>query len=72
MEPSKVTIFSPYAFAVGQKINIAEGPRKGDWEVVGITERKVKLKCPISLKEFEWDRFCYHVADRTQPWPGED
>jgi len=72
MEEQNVTIFSPYAFSVGQKINIADGPRKGDWEVTGISARKVTLKCPISHREFEWDRFCYHVADRNQRWPGED
>ena len=72
METSKVTVFKPYPFTEGQRINIADGPRRGDWEVVGVTERKVKLKCPVSFREFEWDRFCYHVADREQPWPGED
>ena len=40
MEEHNVTIFSPYAFKVGQKINIADGPRKGDWEVIGLSERK--------------------------------
>jgi hypothetical protein len=72
METSKVSVFSPYPFSAGQKINIADGPRKGDWEVVGVTAGKVKLRCPISHREFEWDRFCYHVADRAQPWPGND
>jgi len=72
MEASKVTIFSPYPFSVGQKINIADGPRQGDWEVIGLSARKVTLRCPISHREFEWDRFCYHIEDRTQPWPGED
>jgi hypothetical protein len=72
MTQVKVNIFSPYPFEAGQKINVADGPRKGDWEVVGVTERKVKLKCPISLREFEWDRFCYHVTDREQAWPAKD
>ena len=72
MPRSKVSVFSPYAFVAGQKINIADGPRKGDWEVVAVTDRKVKLKCPISLREFEWDRFCYFVEDNDQQWPGQD
>ncbi len=72
MQPTDVTVFSPYDFFEGQKINIASGPRKGDWEVVGLTERKVKLKCPISFKEFEWNRFCYFVEDRQDRWPRED
>ena len=72
METSKVTIFTPYPFSEGQKINIASGPRKGDWEVIGVSARKVKLRCPVSLREFAWDRFCYHVEDRDQPWPGKD
>ena len=73
MEKFNVEIFRPYAFEVGQKIRIEDGPRKGDWEVIGITDRKVKLRCPISLKEFEWNRFCYFVENRqAEPWPQHD
>ena len=65
-----VTIFKPYPFRPGQKIRIQEGPRKGDWEVAEMTDRKVTLRCPISLKTFEWDRFCYCVDEvRDEPWP---
>ncbi len=72
MEHQKVTLFKPYPFYEGQKINIQEGPRKGDWEVAGITERKVKLRCPISHKEFEWNRFCYVVEETADAkWPQE-
>ena len=70
MEKHKVTIFNPYSFEVGQKIRIDGGPRNGDWEVVGVSDRKVKLRCPITLKEFEWDRFCYFMEDRQgEQWP---
>lgn len=72
MTTHNVTIFTPYSFTVGQKINISDGPRKGDWEVIGKTERKVKLKCPISKKEFEWDMFCFHVEDKNTEWPKEE
>ena len=72
MERFKVSVFSPYSFYVDQKINIADGPRKGDWLVIGVTERKVKLRCPVSLREFEWDRFCYFVEDRDDLWPRKD
>jgi len=69
----KVTVFTPFAFHAGQKIHITEGPRKGDWEVLKVTARKVTLKCPISLREFEWDRFCYHKEERIfDTWPQED
>ena len=68
-----VIIFKPYAFSAGEKIHIAEGPRKGDWEVVSFTERKVKLRCPISNREFDWDRFCYAVEKRDDvEWPRKD
>ncbi len=70
MSTHNVTVFSPYPFRAGQKINISEGPRKGDWEVIGTTERKVKLKCPISKREFEWDNFCFHTEDLNNvSWP---
>jgi hypothetical protein len=72
MTKNRVAIFEPYPFEVGQKINIASGPRKGDWEVIGISDRKVKLRCPISLREFEWTRFCYLAEEREQQWPQKD
>ncbi len=70
MVKADVVIFKPYPLAVGQKIYIEGGPRQGDWEVVGISDRKVKLRCPISLREFEWDQFCYFAETRrNEPWP---
>jgi len=70
MERQSVTLFRPYTFVLGQKIHIESGPRKGDWEVVGLTGRKVKLQCPISHRVLEWNRFCYHVMDLDEAqWP---
>ena len=73
MGKADVVIFKPYPFAAGQKIYIDGGPRKGDWEVVGIGDRKIKFRCPVSFREFEWDRFCYFVEMRKdEQWPHED
>ena len=73
METHDVTVFKPYPFRVGQKIKIIDGPRKGDWEVVAVTDRKVKLHCPFSHREFEWNRFCYVIDEQTGvQWPGEE
>lgn len=73
MSNNKVIIFKPYPFKLGHRIYIEGGPRKGDWEVVGISDRKVKLRCPISAREFEWDRFCYFAETRNnEQWPHED
>ena len=73
MSTHEVAFFTPYPFFKGQKINITDGPRRGDWEVVGVTEHKVKLRCPISFREFEWDRFCYLAEDRLiSEWPQPD
>ena len=70
MEKYDVVFFRPYPFEVGQKIHIDGGQRKGDWEVIGISDRKVKLRCPVSLKEFDWNRFCYVVEERSGvTWP---
>ncbi len=30
--------FRSYPFRVGEKIHIEDGPRRGDWEVVGVSE----------------------------------
>jgi len=73
MVKHKVTIFQPYPFEIGQKIHIEGGPRHGGWEVVGITERKVTLRCPVTLQEVEWDKFCYLVEERDHSeWPQKD
>ncbi|MBT8352133.1 MAG: hypothetical protein KJO26_13000 [Deltaproteobacteria bacterium] len=73
MEKHKITIFKPYPFYEGQKINIDEGPRNGDWEVIGVTEHKVTLRCPVSFKEFKWSRFCYFSENiSAEKWPKID
>lgn len=64
-----VVVFSRYPFETGQKIHIADGPRKGDWEVIGVSEKKVTLRCPVSGFVAEWDRFCYFTENRNVPWP---
>lgn len=69
----QVTLFEPYAFVVGQKIRIVSGPRRGDWEVVHLTDRQVTLRCPVSGRQFEWDRFCYQAGVKTnEQWPRRD
>ncbi len=71
MSAQRVTFFEPYPFAVGQKINIKAGPRKGDWEVVAVDDKTVTLRCPFSGKQFTWRRFCYLVEEKDQAlWPG--
>lgn len=73
MATYNVAFFTPYPFQTGEKINITQGPRRGDWEVIGVTERKVTLRCPVSLREFEWDRFCCFVENRDiDEWPQKD
>jgi hypothetical protein len=73
MAKHSVILFKPYPMAVGQKIHIAGGPRGGDWEVIGVSDRKVKLRCPVSFREFEWDRFCYFTEEQQdREWPRHD
>lgn len=73
MATHDVVLFRPYPFQVGHKLHIEGGPRGGDWEVVGVSERKVRLRCPISNREFEWDRFCYFVEEQNSiEWPQKD
>lgn len=68
----QIIIFQQYKFEQGQKIHIADGKRHGDWLVVGVDDKKVTLRCPVSGREFSWDRFCYQVASRKQQWPMDD
>jgi len=73
MAADKIILFRPYPLERGQKITIDGGPRNGDWEVVGVGDRKVKLRCPISRREFEWHRFCYFVEEQKGvEWPHRD
>ena len=62
----KMAVFRSYPFKVGQKIRIEDGPRHGDWEVVAADKRKVRLRCPVSHREFEWDHFCYSIETREE------
>ncbi len=66
-----VTLFKQYPFKEGQKIRIEGSKRSGDWEVVSLSETKVKLRCPISKKEVNWDRFCYFLEEKNIKWPSD-
>ena len=73
MAQHRVAIFRQYPFAPGQKIRIADGPRKGDWEVRAADDKTLTLRCPLSGREFTWKRFCYLVEEReATPWPEEE
>lgn len=65
----KILFFRRYPFEINQKIHIEDGPRKGDWEVIGVSEKKVTLQCPVSGARVEWNRFCYVVDERQAEWP---
>lgn len=68
-----VSVFEPYPFYIGQKIRIEKSRRAGDWEVAGLTDTKVTLRCPISNRSFEWNRFCYLVNEEKDTlWPKKD
>ena len=70
MTDHKVLVFREYPFKEGDKIHIADGCRRGDWLVVGATERKLQLRCPVSGREVEWDRTLCFAEEKTQPeWP---
>lgn len=69
---AEVSCFQPYEFSEGEKIYISGGKRKGDWLVAGVEGSSVTLRCPVSHKEFTWQNFCYLVAKKEQPWPGQD
>lgn len=68
----QIILFKRFPFEMGQKIHIADGPRKGDWEVIDVDEKKVKLRCPVSGFEAHWDRFCYFAEEKMAVWPAED
>lgn len=70
MAKQEVTVFRECQLEIGQKINIAGGFRRGDWLVIGGGERKVRLRCPVSGREIECDRFFFYAETRVQEkWP---
>ena len=67
-----VVFFKRYPFNPGQKLHIEDGPRKGDWVVTAVDEKKVGLRCPVSGVQVSWDRFCYFVEERDADFPAEE
>ncbi len=65
----EVVFFRQFPFVPGQKIHIEDGPRKGDWEVIGVDEKEVTLRCPVSGFTATWRRFCYLTGERQAVWP---
>jgi len=73
MSKDKVTVFKQYPLEEGQKIRLVGGKRGGDWLVIGVDEKKARLKCPVSGVEVEWDRFFYFVQElEREEWPLKD
>lgn len=68
-ETVPVLFFKRYPLAPGQKIHIEDGPRKGDWLVTEVDEKKVALRCPVSGTEVSWDRFFYLTEEREAEFP---
>jgi len=68
-----VTVFRPHSLQVGQKIRIEDETHGEDWEVIGLSGRKVRLRCPVSGQEIERAGF-YQFAEKRQvaQWPSED
>ena len=68
----RVIFFKRYPFEPGQKIHLSDGPRKGDWLVISVDEKKVGLRCPVSGVEVSWDRFCYFIVEKEADFPCRD
>ena len=68
----RVVFFKRYPFTPGLKLHIEDGPRKGDWIVTAVDEKKVALRCPVSGVEVSWDRFCYFVEERDAQFPAKE
>lgn len=69
-QTQSVLVFRPYPLKTGDRIYIEHGPRRGDWEVIGVSDRKVMLRCPVTHREVEWNRFCYFMEEQVgAEWP---
>jgi hypothetical protein len=73
MSQHDVYLFRPFALEVGHKIHIEGGTYRGDWQVVAVEDRKVRLKCPVSGREVERDHFLAFVSlQKGAEWPRHD
>ena len=72
MTDHEVIEFKEYPLEVGQKICIGDGFRRGDWLVVDVSNRNIKLRCPVSGKEIECDKTFFFVEKgRQEQWPAK-
>ena len=70
MAKAQVTTFRRYPLEVGQKIRLLDGPRGGDWLVLAVGERTMRLRCPVSGREVEWDRpYTLAAVLESEEWP---
>ena len=70
MTEHEVVVFKEYQLRVGQKIHIGDGFRRGDWLVIGVGERKIQLRCPVSGVEIECEKTFFFAEKRLQrEWP---
>ncbi|MHC1742989.1 MAG: hypothetical protein AB9873_08160 [Syntrophobacteraceae bacterium] len=73
MSQHDVYRFRLFPLRVGNKIHIDGGNLRGDWEVVGVGDRKVRLRCPVSGREVERDLFHAFVSlQKGVEWPEHD
>ncbi len=73
MSKETVTCFERYPLEPDQKIRILDGPRRGDWLVLEVGEKTMRLRCPVSGKEVEWDRFFWFATTlKNEEWPKRD
>lgn len=73
MSQHDVYRFRPFALEAGHRIHIEGGVLRGDWEVVSVGERKVRLRCPVSGREVERDHLLAFVSlQKGTEWPKHD
>jgi len=68
----RVVFFHQYPFVEGEKLHIQDGPRRGDWVVTAVDEKKVALRCPVTGVEVKWDRFCYFSEEKEADFPAAE
>ena len=61
---ASTNVLATYLIGRRAQAYFARGPEAlGDWKdnlraISGVDERKMRLRCPVSGREVEWDRFC--------------
>jgi len=59
------TIFEPYPFRVGERIQRRRKGKLEDWDVIAVSADEVTVKCPFHGMELTWQRSHFWTTEKN-------